>query len=172
MFLAITLASFVQATLPPEPSMADSERQAPAQTMFLAGFAVDRSGLWVTEIYSSQAQSEDGGHRYVARRSLMTPFGREQSESVDSQTCPAIADVAVAMDDLTSPRLSLPGVRRWSSLTAPKAVSTDSPLYRVWGKGRQPDGYFADLSMSSNGGLLADTVQRMNDHLMPCWGKR
>ena len=142
-----------------------SMRIGPSGSIFLAGYAVHRNGDWIVEIYRPSGD----GTRLVAVRSLRTPAGREQVRQVDDEACPALRDVASALSDLPSTAIRIPDISPRLSFSPPPAPVADGASYSVWGRGRQPDGAFADVSLRANAGLLADIIQRADESLRPCW---
>lgn len=142
-----------------------SMRAGPSGSTFLAGYAVHSNGDWVVEIYRPSGD----GTGLMAVRSLRTPAGREQVRLVNDDVCPALRDVASALSDLPSTAIRISGISPRMSFSPPPAPVSSGASYSVWGKGRQPDGAFANVSLQANAGLLAEIIHRADDSLTPCW---
>jgi len=142
-----------------------SMRAGPPGSTFLAGYAVHSNGDWVVEIYRPSGD----GTGLVAVRSLRTPAGREQVRLVNDDECPALRDVASALSDLPSTAIRIAGISPRMPFSPPPPPVPSGANYSVWGKGRQPDGAFASVSLQANAGLLAEIIHRADSSLVSCW---
>lgn len=167
-FVATLLMSMMPVTTLAQ-SVSESARNAPFSDAFVAGFEIQRIGNRVVEIYSPQRERPIDEPHWRARQSFRVPDGRDEQIWIDSKGCPALASVAAVLDSIPSPGLSVPSPLSFSPPAPQRFVSTEGANYVVWGRARQSDGSFAEVTMSANLGPLADTVATLDAALKPCW---
>jgi len=150
------------------------QQHAPAHGSFIAGYARSASsgllaGRWITEFHRGPAPE----FRLSARRALDAVNGQEQVRWIDETTCPGLAPTLEALDGLVMPTVNVPNLARQPApvpvFPGPTSIPTDAPAYTIFALGRQPDGNFADLRVSSISGLIAGWGQFADRLLEPCW---
>lgn len=146
-----------------------SVRQEPSDGVFVGGYSVDQSGVWITEFYSRQDGFPSEAPSYFARRALSTPAGPEQIRWAASESCPAMKDVLGGLSDLPAVAIRVPGMSVYSSLLPMAPVTMDGASYTIWGNGRQADGAFVSMTMSSGGGAIARFVEAADRQMADCW---
>lgn len=164
---AVLLSGFAQE--PPANPVTSGVRQEPSDGVFVGGYSVDRSGLWVTEFYSRQGGRSGDVPAYFARRALSTPIGLDQIRWADSESCPEVKDVLGGLNDLPAVAIRVPGMSTYSSLSPIAPMIMDGASYAVWGNGRQADGSFVNVTMSSTGGAIATFVEAADRSMAGCW---
>lgn len=143
--------------------------QEPSDGVLVGGYSVDRSGVWTTEFYSRQGGHTNGAPSYFARRALSTPAGPEHVRWAASESCPAMKDVFGGLNDLPAVAIRVPGMSAYSSLLPIAPVTIDGASYTIWGNGRQVDGAFVSMTMSSGGGAIARFVEAADRQMADCW---
>ncbi|HWQ86016.1 hypothetical protein [Brevundimonas sp.] len=159
------------APAPPQDNLVSSSvRHEPSDGVFVGGYSVERSGLWVTEFYSRQGGGLPGDvPAYFARRALNTPEGPDQIRWAVSESCPEMKDVLGGLSDLPALAIRVPGISAYSSLLPTGPMTMDGASYAVWGNGRQADGAFVSMTMSSGGGAIARFVEAADRQMADCW---
>lgn len=143
--------------------------QEPSDGVLVGGYSVDRSGVWTTEFFSRQGGRAGDPPAYFARHALSTPNGPDQVRWAVSESCPAMKEVLAGLSDLPAVAIRVPGMSTYSSLLPMAALRMDGASYAIWGNGRQADGSFVNVTMSSGGGAIATFVEAADRHLADCW---
>ena len=104
----------------------------------------------------------------IARRD-----GYSQGEVVattwaDGRTCPAIAQAMRRLADLPTPNPSVPGVPLTLPPEFPPQVR-DGNTYVISTHGEMPDRHLTRMTLSSNGGPVADWGRFVERELEACW---
>lgn len=153
-------------------TVASSRADAPDDLEFRAGYAVHENGTWATEIYTRRVDS--GASEWVARRSLVTPEGREQIAWTSSSSCPVLEDVAFSLNHLPLGELVMPELHR----SAPRRFVYPAPgrlvhgaAFTIWGRGMSGAG-FVDYQLRAQTGHVADWAREAAQALDPCWDPR
>lgn len=164
---AVFLFAFPAA--PQDSLVTSSVRREPSDGVFVGGYSVDESGVWITEFYSRQGGHPRHAPSYFARRALSTSAGLDQTRWAVSESCPAMKDVLSGLSDLPAVAIRVPGMAVHSSLLPAAPVTMDGPSYTVWGNGRQADGSFFSMTMSAGGGAIARFVEAADQQMADCW---
>ncbi len=167
----LALPAAAQATQDATP---EAPQSAPASATFALGFS--RSGgerSFTAWIYSRQLvdQSPDGirGPKEFLLGAVID--GHEVWRS--SADCPQIIGVLMDFDRMMPAVFSLPPLYGYPPAGAnARAIlppPPDAPGYRAWGPARQADSSAAYLSVSAGTGYLAETIERAEASVRPCF---
>jgi hypothetical protein len=153
-------------------AVASSRADAPDDLDFRAGYAVHGNGTWATEIYIRRVDA--AASEWVARRSLVTPEGREQVAWTSSSSCPVLDDVAYSLNHLPLGELVMPELNR----SGPRKFVYPAPGrllhgagFTIWGRGMSGEG-FVDYQLRAQTGNVADWARGADQALEPCWDPR
>ena len=103
---------------------------------------------------------------WVARLVIMDG-DRRQIRWADSRACPALVDALGRMMRISPAGFTVSGMQPYAPIPAYLA---DGVVYTVWSNsGVQPDGSPVDVTMTGNGGGLAEWGEATLRALEPCW---
>lgn len=169
MFLKIALALLLSQSSG-FPTNASSASSPPVPgAFFLAGYGWSGNGNWVVELYRASSIGESESPQLIARRSLLTPQGRQDIRVIYEAGCPELRQMALALTEPPHVRPFLPGISNTSPLNHGASVPMEAVQYVTWGHGRQHDGSIAEYQHSAINGPHAYYVQNVDSLVSRCW---
>ena len=104
----------------------------------------------------------------IARRDGYSDGEVEETTWADGRTCPAIGEAMMQLADLPTPDRRVPGVPRSRPPEFPPQVR-DGNTYVISTHGEMPDRHLTRMTLSSNGGPVADWGRFVERELEACW---
>ena len=105
--------------------------------------------------------------RFVAQKISVRAGETARSEWTNSDQCPALMEIVRSYERLEPPRIVIMGLR-WPP-AVPK-IALDGTMWTIWARQTyQPNDFPADVSMTSNAGVIEQWGREATDDLEACW---
>ena len=172
--LVLSVAAASWAVAQSTPAAAPGPLTSPAGATFTLGFSrTDGARAFTARVYSRSLMDRSPDGIRAPREYLLGTRINGAEVWRNSRECPQIIGVLMDFERMLPAAFSLPplfGYPPQGNNARPIAAPPpDAPGYSAWGPARQAEGSTAYLSVSAGSGPLAETIDRAEEILEPCF---